>query len=181
MSLFLFVTSLYPLKDFHCFIICLLYVTITSLQCFHCFIVCLLHHRSVKGFDCYFLGLLRDLTISSRFPLFYYLFIGPLLCSILLRLTLPLFVMSPYNLFNVCIISLSVCYVTALFEASTVSSSVLLRQFTIFSRLPLFHLFVTSVLCSRLRLSRLLFVTSSCFLLKVSLDPLSVCYVTALF
>src|SRR6218665_911261 len=38
----------------------------------------------------------------------------------------------------------------------------------------------TSVLFSRLRLSHLLFVTSLCFLLMVSIVSLSVCYVTML-
>src|SRR6218665_246662 len=71
--------------------------------------------------------------------------------------------------------SLSVCYVTAVFWTSTVSSSVLLRHYVFYSRFPLFHhLLVTSVLCSRLRLSFLLFVTSLCFLLMVSIVSLSV-------
>src|SRR6218665_3784862 len=49
------------------------------------------------------------------------------------------------------------------------------------SNFPLFHyLFVASVLCSRLRLSHLLFVTALYFLLVVSIVSLSVCYVTML-
>src|SRR6218665_246695 len=109
--------------------------------------------------------------VSSRFLLFFICFFTSLLCS-RLRLSRLLFVTSPCFLLKVSISSLSVCYVIAVFWASTVSSSILLRQCrpTTFSRLPLFHyLVVTSVLCSRLRLSFLLFVTSLCFLLIVSL------------
>src|SRR6218665_1840988 len=101
-----------------------------------------------------------------------------------LRLSRLLFVTSPCFLLKASISSLSVCYVTAVFWASIVSSSVLLRRCTIFSRFPLFHyLFVTSVLCSRLRLSLLLFVTSLCFLLIVPLFHylfVTVCYVSLL-
>jgi len=51
--------------------------------------------------------------------------------------------------------------VASVFWASTVSSSVLLRHYTFSPWFSLFHyLFVTSVLCSRLRQSLLLFVTS---------------------
>src|SRR6218665_546029 len=38
---------------------------------------------------------------------------------------------------------------------------------------------ITSLLCFRLRLSRLLFVTSPCVLLKISIGSLSACYITA--
>src|SRR6218665_2497673 len=61
--------------------------------------------------------------ISAMFPLFHYLLVTSLICSGL-RLSLPLFVTSLSYLCNVSIVSLSVCYATALFEASTVSSSV---------------------------------------------------------
>src|SRR6218665_97865 len=71
-------------------------------------------------------------TISSRFPLFLYLFVTTLLCS-MLRQSLPLFLTSLYYLFNVSIVSLSVYHVTIL---------------SLSSRFPLFHyLFVTSLLC----------------------------------
>src|SRR6218665_1975124 len=82
-------------------------LTILSLQGFHCFIICLLRHCSLLGFDCLFLCFLRHYTISSMCPL-----------------VLHLFVTSLYYLFKVSIVSLSVCYVTALYYASTVSSSV---------------------------------------------------------
>src|SRR6218665_2388571 len=50
------------------------------------------------------------------------------------------------------------------------------------SGFPLFYyLFVTSLLCSWLELFPLLFVTSNCYLFRVSIVLLSVCYVIALF
>jgi len=67
--------------------------------------------------------IIRHYTISSRFPWFHYRFVTSLLCS-RLRLSLPLFLTSLYYLIKVYILSLSVCYVTALFYASTVSSFV---------------------------------------------------------
>src|SRR6218665_2313979 len=109
----------------------------------------------------------------------HYLFVMSLLCSRLL-----LFVTSLCFLLMVSIVSLSVCYVSALFKASTVSSSVcfVIIIYAFYSWFPLFHyLFVTSVLCSRFRLSLLLFATSLCSLLMVSIIvSLSVCYVTML-
>ena len=55
--------------------------------------------------------------------MFYYFLITSLICS-RLRLSLLLFVTLVYYLFKVSIGSLSVCYATAQFEASIVSSSV---------------------------------------------------------
>src|SRR6218665_297377 len=121
-----------------------------------------------------------------------YRFVTPLLCS-RPRLSLPLFVTSLYYLFKVCIVSLPVCYVSAQFEISTVSASVcyiamlsprgflcfiicLLRHQTISSRLALFwFLLITSLLCSRLRLSPLPFVTLPWFLLKASIGSFIIC------
>src|SRR6218665_1822859 len=128
--------------------------------------------------------------ISTMFPLFHYLFVTSLLCSGL-RLSVPLFVMSLYYISKVSIVSLSACYVTALFEVSTVSSSVccatvlshcfsiwllchcyvlgfdclvfcLLRHHAVSSRFLLVHYrFVTSLLYSGLRLSLLPFCYDS--------------------
>src|SRR6218665_2682079 len=68
--------------------------------------------------------LFRLLFVTSQFyPLFRYLFATPLLCS-RLQLSPLLFVTSLYCFFKVSIVSLSVCYVTALFSASIVPSSV---------------------------------------------------------
>src|SRR6218665_4207800 len=114
------------LQGFHCFIIGLL--RHCSVLVFDCFFLCFLRHYtissrfplvhsvnlrhcSVLGFDCLFLCFLRHYTISSRFPWFI---ICLLLCS-RLRLSLPLLLTSPYYLFKVSIVSLSVCYATALF------------------------------------------------------------------
>src|SRR6218665_692048 len=94
--------------------LCIFYVTSLSLQGFHCFIICLLRHCSVLCFDCLFLCFLRHYTIFSRLPLFYYLFITSLLCS-MLRQSLPLFLTSQHYLFKASIVLLSVYYVTALF------------------------------------------------------------------
>src|SRR6218665_129103 len=64
------------------------------------------------------------------------------------------------------------------FYASTVSSSVYLRHHTITSRFPLYHYrFVTSLVCSSLRLSIALFLILS---LQGFFVSLSVCYVTLL-
>ena len=137
------------------------------LQGIHCFIIGLLRHCSVLVFVCLFLCFLRHYTISSRFPLFLYLFVT-----------------SPYHLFKVSIVWLSVCYVTALFYASTVSSSV--SYVTILS-LQGFHCFIICLLrhCSILGLagpySSAFFVTSPDYLCKVSIVLLSVYYVSALF
>src|SRR6218665_1289172 len=50
------------------------------------------------------------------------------------------------------------------------------------SGFPLFYyLFVTSLLCSRLELFPLLFITSQCYLFRVSIVLSSVCYVIVLF
>ena len=141
------------------------YITILFLQGFHCFIICLLRHCSVLGFDCFifcllchypissscrifllFHCILRHYTISSRFPLFHYLFVT---CS------------------------LRHCS----FFGFDCSIFCLLRNYTISSRFSLFrNLFATSLLCSRLQLSPLLFVaalyTSSslhCFVICVLL------------
>src|SRR6218665_670773 len=128
------------------------------------------------------------MSLSSRFPLSHYRFVTSLLCCNF-RMSLPLFLTSQYYLFKVSIVSISVCYVTALFYASTVPTSVtrhylfrvFLRHYTIFSRFPLFYyLLITSLICSRLRLFLLLFVTSVYSLLKIFIVLLSVCYVTML-
>src|SRR6218665_1160260 len=104
-----------------------------------------------------------------------------------------LLVTSPYYLLKVSIVSLSVCYVTSLFYASTASSSVsyvtilsfqcfywciicLLRHHNISSSswFPLFHyLLVTSLFCSMLRLSLPLFTTSLYYLFNFSISSLS--------
>src|SRR6218665_1414589 len=133
------------------------YVAMPSTHGFHWFIICLLRHHA----------------ISSRLTLFHYLFLTSLLCP-RLRLSLPLLFTSPCFLLKVFIGLLSVCCVTVVFWASTGSSSVLLLHCTISSKFPLFHyLFVTSLLCYRLRLSLLLFATPLCFLLMVSIVSLS--------
>src|SRR6218665_1704973 len=101
-----------------------------------------------------------------------YRFVTPLLCS-RPRLSLPLFVTSLYYLFKVCIVSLPVCYVSAQFEISTVSSSVC------YVAMLSPRGFLCFIICLlRLGQSRLQFVTSPWFRLKVSL---SVCYITAVF
>src|SRR6218665_890125 len=52
----------------------------------------------------------------------------------------------------------------------------LLRRHTIASKFPLFeYLLIASLLCSMFRLSRLLFVTSPWFLLKVSIGSFIIC------
>jgi len=83
------------------------------LQDFHCFIIFLLCHSNVLGFYCSIFCLLRHYTISSRIPLFHYLFVISLLCS-QLRLFPLLFVTSLYYLFKVSIISLAICFITSL-------------------------------------------------------------------
>src|SRR6218665_1405944 len=56
-----------------------------------------------------------------------------------------------------------------------------LRHYTTSSRFPLFHyLFVTSMFCSWLRLSPLLFATSLYYFFKLAIVSLSICYVIAL-
>src|SRR6218665_546376 len=98
------------------------------------------------------------------FPLFHYLFVTSLLCS-MLRLSLPLFTTSPHSRFKVSIVSLSVFYVARLFIQCLYCFIVC---------------FVTSLLCSMLRLSLHLFLTSLFYIFKVSIASLSVYYVTAL-
>src|SRR6218665_294104 len=90
-----------------------------------------------------------------------------LVCS-RLQLSSLLFVTSLYYFFEVFIVSLSICCVNVLFSAAAVS----------YSKFPLF---ITSLLCSRLRLFHILFVTSLFYLLGDSIISLSVCYVIALF
>src|SRR6218665_219693 len=85
-----------------------------------------------------------------------------------LQLSSLLFVTSLYYFFEVFIVSLTVCCVNALFSAAAVS----------YSRFPMF---LTSLLCSRLRLFHILFVTSLFYLLRASIVSLSVCYVITLF
>src|SRR6218665_808187 len=107
---------------------CYMYVTILSLV-----------------FECLFLCFIRHYTSSSRFPLAHYLFVTSLRCS-MLRLSLPPFLNSPYYLFKVSIVSLSVCYVTALFYASTVSSSYF---YVIILSLQGVHCFIISLLIAK--------------------------------
>src|SRR6218665_3538891 len=96
------------------------------------------------------------------------MFVTSLLCS-RIRLSFPLCLSPLYYLCDVFLVSFSVCYVTPVFWASIFSSSVLLRQCTIFFKVSFVSLFfVTSVLCFRIRLSLLLFLVrhyafSSCF------------------
>src|SRR6218665_3390228 len=104
--LYLFVMSPYYFFKVSTVLLSVCYFTILSLQGFYCFFFCFLRHY----------------TISSRIPLFHYLFVT-----------------SPYYLFKVSIVSLSVCYVTALLYASTVSSSA--SYVTILS-LQCFHCFI---------------------------------------
>src|SRR6218665_1231435 len=105
----------------------------------------------------------RNYAFSSMFPLFHYLFVT-----------------SPYYISKVSIVSLSVCYIIASFYVSidclflcflrhyTISLQCfccfiicLLRHHTISSRFSLFHyLLFTPLLCSMLRLSLSLFLTS---------------------
>ena len=179
---------------------------ILCLQGFHCFIICLLRHCSVLGSDCLFFCFLRHYTISSRVSLFQYLFVTSLLCSSL-RLSLPLFLtfailsLQGFHCFIIIICLLRHCSVLC-FDCLFLC---FLRHYTIYSRivsssvcfitivslrlpLPLFCYvsvlsfqgFHTSLLGSRLRLFHILFVTSLCFLLMVSIVSLSVCYVSLL-
>src|SRR6218665_39439 len=119
-----------------------------------------------------------------------------LVCS-RLQLSFLLFVTSLYYFFEIFIVSLTVCCVNALFSAAAVSyiqgfqcflrhCSVLgldcsifrlLRHHSTSSRFPMLHyLFDTSLLCSRLQLSPLLFV-ASLYIFKFPLFHYSVCYV----
>src|SRR6218665_2676813 len=61
--------------------------------------------------------------MSSRFPLFHYLFVTSLPCP-RLRFFHLIFVTSQYYLLKISSVSLSVCYDIALFSASAASSSV---------------------------------------------------------
>jgi len=153
------------------------------LQLFHC------RPTIFQGFHYFIICLLRHKTISSRFPLFHYLFVTSL-----------------YYFLTVSIVLLPFCYIIALFSDSAISSSVsyatiltisssiplfhhlfffLLRHKTLSRRIPLFHcfgLFITSLLCSRLQLSPLLFVASLHTLFQQGFHfSLSVCCFTALF
>src|SRR6218665_1060663 len=110
------------------------------------------------------------------FALFHYLFVTSLLCS-RLPLSLPLF-----------------CYVSLRSFQGFRCFTCLLRRCCVLGFDCLFLCFVTSVydlfkvsafssvcyVSSRIRLSLLLFVTSLCFLLMVSIVSLSVCYVSLL-
>src|SRR6218665_2542069 len=108
------------------------------LQGFYCFIIIgLLRHCSVLGFDCLFLCFLCHYTISSRFPLFHYLFVTSLLCSMLrLHLSLPLFLTSLIYICNVSIVSY-------LFATSLLCSRLLL-SLPLFVA-PLYYLFKVSI------------------------------------
>src|SRR6218665_174417 len=84
------------------------------------------------------------------------------------QLCSPLFVTSLFLRSLHCFIRLTFCCVNARFSAAAVS----------YSRFPMF---LTSLLCSRLRLFHILFVTSLFYLLRASIVSFSVCYVIALF
>jgi len=145
------------------------------LQGFQCFIICLL----------WVIAPFSASAVSSsicKFPLFHYLFVASLLCS-RFRLFHLLFVMSLSYFFKFSIVSLSNslglrhytissrfhCFIICLLRHCSVfgfdcSIFCLLRNYrpTISSRFSLFrNLFVTSLLCSRLQLSHLLFVASN--------------------
>src|SRR6218665_540273 len=159
----LFIRSLYYLLNGSIIALSVCYVTIVSLQGFHClslsvcYVTALFYASTVPSsvyhvtilylqcFHCCTICLLRHHTISSRFPVFHYLFTS-LLCS-MLQLFLALFTTSLYYLLNVSIFSLSVCYVSALcFDCLFLC---FLRHCTISSRFPLFHyLFVTPTILS---------------------------------
>src|SRR6218665_2856066 len=131
---------------------------ITSLfyynQGFHCFMICVLGHCSILGFARPFLCifLFRYQTISSRFPFCIICLLRR--CSSL-RLFLPLFLTRHYlfiqaistslsYLFKISIVLLFAYYVSALFKASIVFSSVC--YITILS-LQDFHCFINCLLC----------------------------------
>src|SRR6218665_2672695 len=87
-----------------------------------------------------------------------------------------------------CSVLIFVCLFLCFLRHYTISSMFLLFHY-LFVTSP-YHLikisiassfFVTSLLCSMLRLSLPLFLTSLFYLFKVSIVSLSVCYVTALF
>src|SRR6218665_2252978 len=90
------------------------------------------------------------------------------------------------GLFSASVVFSSVCYVTILFLRSLhcfincllLQCSVLGCSAVSYSRFPMF---LTSLLCSRLRLFHILFVTSLFYLLRASIVSLSVCYVITLF
>jgi len=130
------------------------YVTILSLQGFHCFIVGLLHHRSVRVFDCLFLCFLR-----------HYCFIICLLRH------------HTIYLFKASIASLSVCYITALFYASTVTSSV---SYVTNLSLQDFHCFIICLLryCSILGFAGP-FLCIFCCVSRLSLHGLN-CFIICL-
>src|SRR6218665_3108412 len=119
----------------------------------------MLRHCSVLGFSCSIFCLLRHYTISSRFPLFHFLFVTSLLCSRHLLFHL-LFVTSIYYLFQVSIVSLCVCYVIALFWVS-------IHLLFVTS---LYHFFNVSIVS--------LLVCYITVLFSASIVPSSVCYVT---
>src|SRR6218665_3643063 len=130
-----------------------MYVTKLLLQGFQCVIICLFRHGSALGFSFY---LLRQYT-SSSFHCFIIclLAIASLLCS-LHRLYHLLFIMSLSYFLKVSIVSLSVCYVTALLSASIIPSSVCYATILF---LQGFHCSVIGLLrhCSVLVFSCLLF------------------------
>ena len=127
--------------------------------------------------------LLRHYTISLRVPLFYYLFVTQLyyffkvfivpnflnlfvtslLCS-RLQLSPLLFIASLY--LQVSIVSLSVCYVIALFSASIVPSSdcyvtiLHLQGFQCFSICLLRHCSVLGCSCLQFKVSNVFYVTA---------------------
>src|SRR6218665_3563758 len=70
--------------------------TCLCLQGFHCLIIGLLRHCSVVIFECLCLCFSRHNTISSRFPLFQYLFVTSLRCS-MLPLSQPLLRVTIYS------------------------------------------------------------------------------------
>src|SRR6218665_3538893 len=120
-------------------------------------------------------------TISAMFSLFHYLFVKSLLYS-RLRLFLHLLLTSLNYLFKVSIVSLYVCYVTTLFEDSTVLSSV---SFTTILSLRCFPCFIFCLLRHSCVLGFdflfLCFVTSVYYLFQGFFCFIIFCYVSALF
>jgi len=185
LSLPLFLTSLYYLFNVSNVSSYVCYVTIPSLQSVF---ICLLRHCSVLCSDCLFLCFLGHYSISSRFPMFHYLFVTSLLYSRFRR-------SPPVHFFcYVTILSLQgfYCFIICLLRQCSVLAFYypflgllrvtfysgyfyVINHYTIVLRIPLFYyLLITSLICSRLRLSLLLFVTSVYYLFKVSIGSLFV-------
>src|SRR6218665_1780181 len=131
---------------------------------------CFLRHHSVLGLDCSIFCLLRHYSI-------YYKGLASN-ASLSVCYAIALFSASAVSSSICCvtIISSSLhCFVICLLSHCSIlgfncSIFCLLRHHTISSRFPLLHyLFVTSLLCSRLQLSPLLFVRLLYYFFKVSI------------